>query len=95
MTQTLDRQLSAFPLQQGEIQTRVRGKISGMQINDIVQQALTTGYLSVADENQLRQLLQQKLNADDLNAFWTLQNAVMTGCVKQQSRELPHKLSCI
>jgi len=90
MTQTLDRQLSAFPLQQGEIQTRVRGKISGMQINDIVQQALTTGYLSVADENQLRQLLQQKLNADDLNAFWTLQNAVMTGCVKQQSRELPH-----
>ncbi|MBE9127900.1 hypothetical protein [Coleofasciculus sp. LEGE 07081] len=59
-----------------------------MEIRDIVQQALTTGYLSVAAENQLRQLLRCKLNADDLNSFWTLQNAVMTGCVKQESREL-------
>jgi len=89
MTQTLDLYSSAL-LQQAEVQARVTGKISGMQIKDIVQQALTIGYLSVADENQLRQLLQQKLNADDLNAFWTLQNAVMTGCVKQQSRKLPH-----
>ncbi len=90
MTQTLDLYSSAFPLQQAKVKARVTGNISGMEIKDIVQQALTTGYLSVADENQLRQLLQQKLNADDLNAFWTLQNAVMTGCVKQQSRELPH-----
>lgn len=88
MTQALDRQPIAFPLQDAEVQARVTGNISGMQIEDIVQQALTTGYLTIEAENQLRQLLQRKLSANDLNAFWTLQNAAMTGWVKQESREL-------
>lgn len=86
MTQT--RQSMIFPLPNADVQAGVTGNILGMQIKDIVQQALTTGYLSVAAENQLRRLLRCKLNADDLNAFWTLQSAAMTGDVKQESREL-------
>jgi hypothetical protein len=88
MTQTLNHQLTTFSLKPTQVQSRVTRDISGLQIQDIVQQALTTGYLSVEAENQLRQLLQCKLNANDLRAFWILQNAAMTGCVKQESREL-------
>jgi hypothetical protein len=71
-----------------EVQARVTGEVSRVQIEDIVQQALMTGYLTVEAENELRRLLQCKLSADDLKAFWTLQNAAMMGCVKQESREL-------
>jgi hypothetical protein len=100
MTQTLDRQSTglyiqtsncqqiAFPLKHMEVQARVTGEVSRVQIEDIVQQALMTGYLTVEAENELRRLLQCKLSADDLKAFWTLQNAAMMGCVKQESREL-------
>ncbi|HEY9727620.1 MAG TPA: hypothetical protein V6D50_14310 [Chroococcales cyanobacterium] len=100
MPQTLDRQPGelyiqvpnhqriAFPLKQAEGQIRVTGNVSRVRLETIVQQALITGYLTVEAENELRRLLQCKLSADELKAFWTLQNAAMMGCVKQESREL-------
>jgi hypothetical protein len=57
-------------------------------IREVVQQALTTGYLTIAAENQLRQLLTTKYDWEDLNAFMTLQAAAMAGSVRQESREL-------
>lgn len=56
-------------------------------IRDIVQQALATGYLSIAAENQLRQLLKAKYDVEDFNAFMTLQQAVISGRVRQESRQ--------
>ncbi|HAJ59368.1 MAG TPA: hypothetical protein DCP31_08925 [Cyanobacteria bacterium UBA8543] len=55
-------------------------------IRDIVQQALATGYLSIAAENQLRQLLKAKYDVEDFNAFMTLQQAAISGRVRQESR---------
>ena len=57
-------------------------------IYEVVQQALSNGYLTVEEEEKLRQLLQAKYGIDDLNAFFNLQQAVIEGSVKQQSREL-------
>lgn len=57
-------------------------------IRDIVHQALATGYLTIAAENQLRQLLTTKYDREDLNAFMTLQRSASTGLVQQESREL-------
>ncbi len=57
-------------------------------IRDVVQQALATGYLTVAAENQLRQLLKTKYDWEDLKAFMVLQKAAMAGFVRQESREL-------
>lgn len=57
-------------------------------IREVVQQALTTGYLTLDAENQLRHLLQNKYDLDDLDAFVNLQQAAMSGLVKQESREL-------
>lgn len=59
-----------------------------MLIRELVEQALTIGYLTVEAEEQLRQLLRKKYDNEDFNAFMTLQKAAMTGLVKQQSREL-------
>jgi hypothetical protein len=56
-------------------------------IREIVQMALKTGYLTVEAEEQLRQLLTTQYELEDLNAFMTLQEAAMTGQVKQESRE--------
>ncbi|NES24688.1 MAG: hypothetical protein F6K41_38715 [Symploca sp. SIO3E6] len=57
-------------------------------IHQIVQQALTTGYLTIEAEGQLRSLLQTtKYGQEDINAFVRLQQAAMTGVVQQQSRE--------
>jgi flagellar biosynthesis protein FliP len=61
-----------------------------LQIRNIVQQALSTGYLTVEAEDQLRQMLTKKYDREDLNAFMTLQQAAMTGQVRQQSRERLH-----
>ncbi|MGA9383327.1 MAG: hypothetical protein WBV73_31570 [Phormidium sp.] len=63
-------------------------------IRDVVQQALTTGYLTVESENLLRELLCQKYESEDLNAFLKLQLAVMAGYVKQESRELLQAKNC-
>lgn len=57
-------------------------------IRDVVQQALSTGFLTVEAESQLRRLLRTKYDLEDLNAFMTLQQAAMNGHVKQESREL-------
>ncbi|NMG11144.1 hypothetical protein [Brasilonema sp. UFV-L1] len=59
-----------------------------MLIRDVVQQAITTGYLTVWAEEQLRQLLRTKYDAEDLIAFMTLQEAAMAGRVRQESREI-------
>ncbi len=59
-------------------------------IREVVQQALVSGYLTIEAEEQLRQLLTKKYGTEDLNAFMSLQQAAMTGQVRQQSRELTH-----
>lgn len=56
-------------------------------IREIVKQALTSGYLTIEAENQLRQLLSNKYDLEDLSAFLRLQQAAMAGEVKQESRE--------
>ncbi|MBD1862063.1 MULTISPECIES: hypothetical protein [Trichocoleus] len=57
-------------------------------IREIVQQAFTSGCLTVEAEEQLRKLLAKKYDAQDLRAFMKLQQATMSGVVKQESREL-------
>ncbi|XHX75971.1 MAG: hypothetical protein RBJ76_16140 [Stenomitos frigidus ULC029] len=57
-------------------------------IHEIVQQVLTTGYLTVSAEEQLRRLLTREYGREDFYAFMKLQHAAMTGRVKQESREL-------
>lgn len=57
-------------------------------IREIVQQALTTGYLTVEAENELRLLLRTKYDLEDLKAFMKLQSAAFEGLVRQESREL-------
>jgi flagellar biosynthesis protein FliP len=57
-------------------------------IRDLVQKAISTGYLTVEAEEQLRQMLAKKYDREDLKAFMTLQQAAMAGLVRQQSREL-------
>lgn len=56
-------------------------------ISDLVQQTLKAGYLTIEAEEQLRKLLATQYNLEDLNAFVSLQEAAMTGRVKQESRE--------
>lgn len=58
-----------------------------MLIREIVQHAFATGYLTIQAENQLRQLLRSKYDANDLKAFMQLQQAAMSGSVRQESRE--------
>jgi hypothetical protein len=55
-------------------------------IRDLVQQALTSSYLTVEAEEQLRRLLQTKYEKEDLKAFMKLQLATMEGLVRQESR---------
>ncbi|HEY9610400.1 hypothetical protein [Allocoleopsis sp.] len=62
-------------------------------IREIAQQALTTGYLTVEAENQLRQLLSKKYDWEDFKAFIRLQQEAMEGRVKQESRELLYSRS--
>ncbi|MEQ8757648.1 MAG: hypothetical protein RID09_29545 [Coleofasciculus sp. G1-WW12-02] len=63
-----------------------------MLIRKIVQQALTTRYLTREAEDQLRQLLRGKYDSQDLRAFMQLQNAVMEGQVQQECRSCPDNL---
>lgn len=57
-------------------------------IRNVVQQAISTGYLTIEAEEQLRQMLTKKYEIEDLKAFMNLQKAAMAGHVRQQSREL-------
>ena len=61
-----------------------------LMIRNVVQQAISTGYLTIEAEEQLRQMLAKKYDREDLRAFMSLQQAAMAGLVKQQSRELLH-----
>lgn len=61
-------------------------------IRNVVQQALSTGYLTIEAEEQLRQMLTKKYDLEDFKAFMSLQEAAMAGLVKQQSRELLQSL---
>ncbi len=72
--------ISVFYVWSLEVSTMTR-------IRDVVKKALATGYLTVEAENQLRQLLTTRYDLEDFNAFMTLQEAAMTGVVKQESRE--------
>lgn len=65
-------------------------------IRDVVQQAMASGYLTLEAENELRRLLSRKYDLEDLNAFLALQQAAMSGRVRQQSRELLNvdKVAC-
>jgi hypothetical protein len=56
-------------------------------IRDLVRQVMMTGFLSVATEEHLRQLLRTKYDLEDLNAFMSLQEAAMAGLIRQESRE--------
>ncbi len=64
-------------------------------IREIVHQALTTGYLTLEAEEQLRQLLQTKYGSEDLKAFMKLQLAAMAGLVRQESRESKSSPICV
>ena len=56
-------------------------------IREIAQTAIDTGSLTLANEQKLRLMLKQKYDSDDLEAFIALQQAVIRGQVKQQSRQ--------
>lgn len=56
-------------------------------IQDIVRQALSTGWLSCEAEQHLRIRLQSRYTDEDFAAFMKLQRAVMRGHVKQETRE--------
>ncbi|MGK7872711.1 MAG: hypothetical protein AB4426_05175 [Xenococcaceae cyanobacterium] len=60
-------------------------------IREIVQQAMTTGYLNLDAEDKLQQLLKSNYDLEDFNAFMSLQWAIMDGHVKQESLELLRK----
>ncbi|MDF5735851.1 MULTISPECIES: hypothetical protein [unclassified Nostoc] len=62
-------------------------------IKKIVQQALTTGYLSVAAEDKLRSQLQSNYDSEDLDAWIILQRAIVAGDIKQESRRKKASLS--
>ena len=57
------------------------------RIRDVVENALTWGYLTVEAEDKLRYLLTKGYDMEDFNAFLNLQESAMTGRVKQASRE--------
>ncbi|MFM6189435.1 MAG: hypothetical protein ACKPEN_12355 [Planktothrix sp.] len=65
-------------------------------INLIVESCLETGYLTVEAEERLRNLLQNtKYGMEDFHAFFKLQQAVIEGLVRQESRELLYQNSSV
>lgn len=64
-------------------------KLKMNQIKGIVEDCLKTGCLTIKAEEKLRNLLQTtKYGLEDFNAFVKLQEAVIEGIVRQESREL-------
>jgi hypothetical protein len=57
-----------------------------MQIREVVQQVLSTGFLSIEAEDELRRMLSTKYDREDFQAFMQLQHAAMIGSVRQESR---------
>jgi hypothetical protein len=60
-----------------------------MLIREVVQMVLSTGFLSIEAEDQLRLLLSKKYDREDFQAFMRLQQAAMVGAVRQESRLSP------
>lgn len=59
-----------------------------LMIREVIQEALTRGYLTIEAECQLRQIFTTRnYDLEDLNAFMSLQLATMAGRVKQESLE--------
>jgi hypothetical protein len=61
------------------------------RIREIVEQALSSGVLSIDAENQLRHLLALAYEPEDFHAFMALQTAAMQGRVQQESRAQPSR----
>ncbi|MDB9510691.1 hypothetical protein PN499_05805 [Kamptonema animale CS-326] len=60
-----------------------------MVIREVVQHALSTGYLTLEAEKQMQQIFTSaRYDLEDLNAFMSLQLAAMAGRVKQESLEV-------
>ena len=59
-------------------------------IREIVCQVLQSGYLTVETEEQLRKMFAVRYDLDDIEALTRLQQAAISGLVRQQSRELVH-----
>ena len=57
-------------------------------IREVAKQAMKTGYLTLKAEQELRNMLKNKYELEDFEAFIQLQHAAMSGTVKQESREL-------
>jgi hypothetical protein len=57
-------------------------------IREIVQQALTTGYLSLAAEDKLHQLVQVEFEEEDIDALMRLEQAAIAGTIKKESQPL-------
>ncbi|MBE9054610.1 hypothetical protein [Sphaerospermopsis sp. LEGE 08334] len=53
-------------------------------IKEIVQQALTTGYLSATAQHQIHKLLQTNYDSEDLDALIILQRSIVAGAVNQE-----------
>ena len=56
-------------------------------MQEIIQEALRSGYLSIEAENKLRQLLRTNCQPEDISAFMRLQRETMEGNVRQEARE--------
>jgi hypothetical protein len=56
-------------------------------IREVVKQAIKTRCLTLKAEQELRLLLRNKYELEDFEAFIQLQQAVMRGAVRQESRE--------
>jgi hypothetical protein len=63
-------------------------------IRNVVHQALRMGCLTVEAEYQLKQLLTKKYELEDLDAFMTLQQAMLCGCVEQESHNSRKCVEC-
>ena len=59
-----------------------------ISIYKIVQQAIDSGYLTLAAEEQLKELLKTHYDSQDFEAFMLLQKSAREGFVRQESREL-------
>ncbi|MBE9005181.1 hypothetical protein IQ259_09025 [Fortiea sp. LEGE XX443] len=57
-----------------------------VEIKQIVQQAFRTGYLSIAEQNQIQVLLRRDYDSEDLDAFIILQRAIASGEVQRESK---------
>lgn len=66
------------------------GRITNMAIREVIQQVLSSGYLSLEMENQLQHLFETTdYDLQDLNAFMSLQLAAMAGRIRKQSPDVP------